>query len=96
MSKIVTATELRNNLFNLLTLVSKTGKPIYIKRGKDVKVKLEPVKDELYKEWEETKKILDKVWGMWAHRTEEEIRGPFRRANLLSTHRIRARNRRHH
>lgn len=88
---IITATEVRNDFFNLINLVAETKEPIYIKKGKEVKVKLEPVGDELDKEWEETKKILDATRGMWADRTEEEIVGKFRRADEASTRKIRAR-----
>lgn len=89
---IITATEVRNNFFQLLDQVVKTGKPIFIKRDKDVKVKLEPVKEDFDKDWEETKKLLDKIRGMWAHRTEEEIRGKFKKADELSIKKIRSRN----
>jgi len=88
---IITATEVRNNFFNLINMVIATGNPIYIKKGKEVKVKLELVKEELDKDWVETKKLLDAVEGMWAHRTEEEIRGRFREADEASTRKIRAR-----
>ena len=44
---IITATEVRNNFFNLINMVIATGNPIYIKKGKEVKVKLELVKEEL-------------------------------------------------
>lgn len=88
---IITATEARNNFFQLLDEVARTGKPIFIKRDKDVKVKLEPVRDEFDKDGEEIKKLLDKTRGMWANRTEEEIRGRFREADRKSTERIRSR-----
>ena len=88
---IITATDVRNDFFNLINLVAKTKEPIYIKKGKDVKVKLEPAGEEINSDWEETKKILDKVEGMWAHRTEDEIRGRFREADEASTRKIRAR-----
>lgn len=88
---IITATDVRNDFFNLINLVVRTKEPIYIKKGKEVKVKLELVKEELDKDWVETKKLLDAVEGMWAHRTEKEIRGRFREADEASTRKIRAR-----
>lgn len=92
MSKtILNATDVRNDFFRLLDLVVESKKTIFIKRGKEVKVKMEPVGDELDKDWEETKRLLDKTRGMWADRTEEEIRGPFREADRKSTARIRSR-----
>lgn len=92
MSKIITATEVRNNFFQLLDEVARTGKPIFIKKNKDVKVKLEPVKEELKNDWEETKKLLDRTRGAWSHLSEEEIRGRFKEADRKSTEKIRARN----
>lgn len=92
MSKnIITATEVRNNFFNLLELVATTGNPIYIKKDREVKVKLEPVHEDLDKKWLEVKKLLDKTRGMWAGRSEEEIVGRFREADRKSTLRIRRR-----
>lgn len=92
MSKtIITATEVRNNFFYLLDEVERSGKPIFIKRDKDVKVKLEPVGKELDKDWEETNKLLDRMYGMWADKTEEELTGRFREADELATKKIRAR-----
>lgn len=92
MSKvIITATEVRNNFFQLLDQVAKTGKPIFIKRDRDVKVKLEPVKEDFDKDWEETKKLLDRIRGMWADKTEEELVGRFREADRLATKKIRSR-----
>lgn len=88
---IITATDVRNNFFNLINLVAKTKEPIYIKKDKEVIVKLEPVGDEINSEWEETKRILDETRGMWAHRSEKEIRARFRKADLASTKKIRAR-----
>lgn len=88
---IITATEFRHNLFNLLDMVARTGEPVYIKKDKEVKVKLEPVKDELDNDWEETKKVLDRVRGMWADKTEEELVGRFREADEAATRKIRAR-----
>lgn len=87
---MLTATEVRNNFFNLLELVATTGNPIYIKRNKEVNVKLEPVEDEIDKK-ERLKKLVDETRGIWADRTEEEIRGRFREANEASTRKIRAR-----
>ena len=92
MAKLIyTATDVRNDFFKLVDLVAKTGKPVFIKKGREVKVKLEPVGDELDKEWEETKKLLDETRGMWAHRSEKEIRARFRKADLASTKKIRTR-----
>lgn len=88
---IITATEFRNNLFNLLEMVAKTGEPLYIKKDKEVKVKLEPVGEELSSDWEETKKLLDRTRGMWKHLSEEDISGRFNEADLASTKKIRAR-----
>lgn len=91
MSKnIITATEVRNNFFNLLELVATTGNPIYIKKDREVRVKLEPVNDELDKKGR-LKILVDETRGIWADRTEEEIRGRFREANEASTRKIRAR-----
>lgn len=92
MAKLIyTATDVRNDFFNLINLVVKTKEPIYIKKDNEVMVKLEPVGEELNSDWEETKKLLDSVEGMWAHRSEEEIRGRFREADEASTRKIRAR-----
>lgn len=89
---IYTATDVRNDFFNLVDLVAKTGNPVFIKKNKEVRVKLELVGEEMNSEWEETKKILDETRGMWAHRSEKEIRARFRKADLASTRKIRARN----
>lgn len=89
---IITATDVRNNFFNLLDLVINTGNPVYIRRGREVKVKLEPVGDELEKEWEKTKKILDASRGIWGSRTEKEIRARFKKAELKTMRKIRARD----
>lgn len=88
---IITATNVRNDFFNLINLVAKTKEPIYIKKDNEVMVKLEPVGEELDKDWEETKKWLDKTRGMWKHLTEEEISGKFNEADLASTKKIRSR-----
>ncbi len=88
---IITATEVRNNFFYLLDEVERSGKPIFIKRDKDVKVKLEPVGKELDEDREETNKLLDRMYGMWADKTEEELTGRFREADELATKKIRAR-----
>ncbi len=89
---IITATDVRNDFFNLINLVAKTKEPIYIKKGRDVKVKLEPVGDELDKEWAKTKKILDETRGIWADRTEKQIRARFKEAERKTMKKIRARN----
>ena len=86
---ILTATEVRNDFFNLINLVVKTGEPIFVKKNREVVIKMEPVGEELNSDWEETKKILDATRGMWAHRSEKEIRARFRKANLAATRKIR-------
>lgn len=92
MSKtILNATDVRNDFFRLLDLVAESKKTIFIKRGREVKVKLEPVRDEIDKDWEETKKLLDRIYGMWADKTEEELTGRFKEADRLATKKIRAR-----
>ena len=92
MAKLIyTATDVRNNFFNLISLVAKTKEPIFIKKDKEVIVKLEPVGDELDSDWEETKKILDATRGMWKYLTKEQISGRFNEADLASTKKIRAR-----
>lgn len=88
---IITATEVRNNFFNLINMVVETREPIFVKKNNEVVVKLEPVGEELNSEWEETKRILDETRGMWAHRSEKEIRARFRKADLATTRKIRAR-----
>lgn len=89
---IITATDVRNDFFNLINLVAKTREPIYIKKDNEVMVKLEAVGEELNSEWEETKRILDETRGMWAHRSEKEIRAKFKAAELKTMEKIRARN----
>ncbi len=92
MSKvIINATDVRNDFFKLIDKVAKTKNPIYIKKDKEVLVKLEPVGRELDEDWEETKKLLNELRGMWADKTEEELVGRFREANEKSTRKIRAR-----
>lgn len=86
------ATDVRNDFFRLLDLVAESKKPIFIKKGRDVKVKLEPVKAELDEDWEETKKLLEKTRGMWAHLSEEDISGRFREADRKAIKKIRSRN----
>lgn len=88
---IITATEVRNNFFNLINMIVETREPIFVKKNNEVVIKLEPVGEELNSDWEETKKILDETRGMWAHRSEKEIRARFRKADLASTRKIRAR-----
>lgn len=93
MSKvIINATDVRNDFFKLIDRVARTKNPIYIKKDKEVMVKLEPVGRELDEDWEETKKLLDRVEGMWSHRTEEEITRRFKEASRKATRKIRARN----
>ena len=92
MSKvIINATDVRNDFFKLIDKVAKTKNPIYIKKDKEVRVKLEPVGRELDEDWEETKKLLDSIRGMWADKTEEELVGRFREADEKATRKIRAR-----
>lgn len=91
MNKVVTATELRNDLFKLLDLVEKSQEPIFINRHNKVSVKLDVVKDESAKEKAELKMILDKTWGMWADKTEEELVGNFRRADSAYSKRLKKR-----
>jgi len=92
MSKIIiNATDVRNDFFKLIDKVSRTQKPIFIKKDKEVRVKIEPVGSELEEDWEETKKLLDRVEGMWAYRTEEEITRRFREADRKATRKIRSR-----
>lgn len=88
---IITATEVRNNFFNLLNMVIATGNPIYIKKGKEVKVKLEPIGDELNEKWDKAKKWLERTRSMWADSSEEEISGRFKEADKKATLRIRRR-----
>lgn len=85
---IITATEVRNNFFNLINMVVETREPIFVKKNNEVVIKLEPVGEELNSDWEETKRILDETRGMWAHRSEKEIRARFRKADLASTRKI--------
>ncbi len=89
---IITATDVRNDFFNLINLVIATGEPIYIKKNRDVLVKLELVEHDLDKEWEKTKKILDATRGIWADRTEKEIRAGFKKAELKTMKKNRSRN----
>lgn len=91
MINTVTATEARNNFFTLIDKVAKTGKPIKVTKGSEVVVEINPAKKDSNKERKAMKKLLAEVWGMWADRTEDEIRGPFRRASRATTDRIRAR-----
>jgi hypothetical protein len=88
---IINATDVRNDFFKLIDRVARTKNPIYIKKDKEVLVKMEPVGRELDEEWEDTKKILDATRGMWAHRTEEEITRRFKEADRKATRKIRSR-----
>lgn len=88
---IITATEVRNNFFHLVDMVAATGNPVYIKKGREVKVRLEPIDDELNEKWDKAKRWLERTRGMWAGRSEEEIRGRFREADRKATLRIRRR-----
>ncbi len=89
---IITATDVRNDFFNLINLVVKTKEPIYIKKDNKVMVKLEPVGNDLDREWEKTKKILDETRGIWADRTEKQIRARFKEVERKTMKKIRARN----
>ena len=92
MSKvIINATDVRNDFFKLVDRVAKTKNPIYIKKDKEVLVKLESVGRELEEDWEDTKKLLNELRGMWADKTEEELVGRFREADEKATRKIRAR-----
>lgn len=93
MINTVTATEARNNFFTLAEKVKRTGQPIRVIKHSELLVEISPIKADPKKEWKKMKKALDKAWGMWADRTEEEIRGPFREATRLTMERIRARDR---
>lgn len=88
---IITATDVRNDFFNLINLVAKTKEPIYIKKGKQVKVKLEPIDDELNEKWDKAKKWLERTKGMWADSSEKDISGRFKEADKKATLRIRRR-----
>lgn len=88
---ILTATEVRNNFFNLINLVVKTGEPIFVKRDREVVVKLEPVGTDLKDRAKEIKKWLDRTRGMWADSSEEDISGRFKEADKKATLRIRRR-----
>lgn len=90
---IITATDVRNDFFNLINLVITTGNPIYIKKDNKVMVKLEPVAEsDLKLRAEKMKKWLDETRGMWAGRSEEEIRARFREADKKTTLKIRRRH----
>lgn len=92
MSKVIAnATDVRNNFFNFIDKVAKTGEPIFIKKNREVLVKLEPAYDEFDRDTAETKRLLNATRGIWANRAEKEITGRFKEANLTSTRRIRSR-----
>lgn len=89
---IINATDVRNDFFNIVDTVAREKKPIYIRKDREVLVKLEPAeKDDAEKKWKETKKVLDATRGMWSHLTEEEISGRFNEADEAATKKIRAR-----
>jgi len=88
---IINATDVRNDFFKLIDKVSRTKKPIFIKKDKEVRVKIEPVGSELEEDWEDTKKLLNELRGMWIDKTEEELVGRFREADEKATRKIRAR-----
>lgn len=89
---IITATDVRNNFFNLINLVAKTKEPIYIKKDNEVMVKLEPVvESDLKYRSEEMRRWLDETRGIWADRSEEEITARFKEADTKTTLKIRKR-----
>lgn len=88
---VITATEVRNNFFNLVDLVASSGEPIYIKKDREVKVRLEPVGNEMTERRKKAMEWLERTKGMWADRSEEEIRGRFKEADEAATRKIRAR-----
>ena len=90
---IVNATDVRNNFFNLINKVVATGEPIFIKRNREILVKIEPVGDELDRETDETRRLVDATRGLWVGRAERVIGGRFRKANLAWSRRIRSRKR---
>ena len=87
---ILTATNVRNDFFRLLEQVENSKKPIYIKKDDKVRVKLDVVGTELMENWEETKQMLDRLYGMWGNRSEEEITSRFREADLAATQKMRS------
>lgn len=89
---VINATDVRNDFFKLIEEVAKTKRPVYIKKDREVLVKLEPVGDDMNKEWEEVKKLLDATRGIWAGRTEKELTKRFREADEDATKKIRDRN----
>ena len=92
MSRVIAnATDVRNNFFNLIDKVVKTGEPIFIKRNREVLVKIEPIGDELDRDADEIKGLLDATRGLWAGRVAKESGSRFREANLASSRRIRSR-----
>ena len=92
MAKLIyTATDVRNNFFNLISLVAKTKEPIFIKKDKEVIVKLESVNDDINARAKKAKAWLERTRGMWAGRSEEEISGRFNEADEEATLKIRSR-----
>lgn len=89
---IITATDVRNDFFNLINLVAKTKEPIYIKKDNEVMVKLEPVERDIKNRAKEMKRWLNETRGMWADRSEEEIRAKFKEADRKTTLKIRRRH----
>lgn len=88
-STILNATNVRNDFFRLLDEVEKSKKPIYIKKDNKIKVKLDVIGTDLTEKWDETKIVLDKLFGMWNDRSETEIKGGFKKANLAATEKFR-------
>jgi len=86
---ILTATSVRNDFFRLIDQVEENKQPIFIKKGNKVRVKLTAVGTELAEDWEETNKMLDRLYGMWANSSKEEITGRFRKADLTATGKMR-------
>lgn len=89
---IANATDVRNNFFNFIDKVIKTGEPIFIKRNREVLVKIEPVGEELDRDADETRRLLVATRGLWSDRGAKKTGGRFKEANLASSRRIRSRN----
>lgn len=89
---ILNATDVRNDFFNLVNLIAKTGEPIFVRKNKEVVIKMEPVDMDLEEDRvRDMKRWLDVTRGMWAGRSEEEIRGRFKEADKKTTQKIRNR-----
>lgn len=86
---ILNATNVRNDFFRLLDEVEKSKKPIYIKKDNKIKVKLDVIGTDLTEKWDETRLVLEKLFGMWKDRSEGEISKKFRKANIAAAQRFR-------